>query len=726
MNNSIFAELKRRNVFKVASVYLITAWLVLQIISVLVPYLKLPELFGSIVTVVLIIGFPFACIIAWAFELTPDGVKLSTEVEHHESITHETGSKINIALVVSLLLALAYISYDKLSTYQLDESKALSIAVLPFADMSPDSSQEYFSDGIAEEILNSLARLKQLQVIARTSSFQFKDKQQDIRSIAETLGANYVLEGSVRKDNNQLRVTAQLIEAESGTHLWSQTYDRQLSDIFSLQDELTYAITQALKLNLLPEQVKVEQGMTANQQAYDLFLKGRDLGYQRNASALNQARDYLEQAIELDPDFALAKAQLYVVYNLAAEHGDMDYQHSLSEAKELYLELLASEHEFPLKLTVFANYIMQTENKPQLVRKLYQRSAKLAPSDPIIQNWRFLGMMQTDGIEAVIEGREAFFKVNPLDQINIINLHIYHYWLGNQTQYQFYVDKLRDDSPEHSATASAVVNNLFIFKQQPRQALDYLASFKGEMNTGTKQLYIELLLITGKIDKAISTLRTYLGENGQHHEIYATSIVNLLSYLHNDPQPKFALLNLQKLLNLSEHDFDYYLLALQALSGDEEPFVAYMDQQFSDAEAFIAAKKEVPFMLFYAIIKFNREDRQYLKRYSWVSDKNNIERCLKTKGRTTGLCSLVLTYNGETDVDVLLGQAKNSTVIIDSGFPGVARYLLTAPHLVMLHDNPEFKAMANEYLDNTYRKWEKEFGVNANSSLTSSGSEIIH
>ena len=724
MSASFFKELKRRNVFKVASVYLITAWLALQIISVLVPYLKLPELFGSIVTVILIIGFPFVCIFAWAFELTPDGVKLSKNVEYHESITHETGSKINVALVVSLLLALAYISYDKFFTYQLDESKALSIAVLPFADMSPDKSQEYFSDGIAEEILNSLARLQQLQVIARTSSFQFKDKQQDIRSIAQTLGANYVLEGSVRKDNNQLRVTAQLIEAESGTHLWSQTYDRQLSDIFALQDELTYAITQALKLNLLPEQVKIEQGMTANQQAYDLFLKGRDLGYQRNASALNQARDYLEQAIALDPDFALAKAQLYVVYILEASHGDMDFQHSLNASKELYLELLASEQEFPLKLTVFANYMTETENKPELVKKLYKRAAELAPSDPIIQNWRLLALISTDGIEAVIEAREAFFKINPLDQINISNLLIYYNWLGNQSRYEFYVDKLRKDSPEHSMAANAVANDLFIVKKQPQQALDYLASFKGEMNTQTKQLYIELLLVTGNIDKAISALSTYLGENGQNHEIYSPSIVNLLSYLHNDLKPKFALLDLQKVLNLTEQDFSYYALVQRAMRGDEEYFVKYMDQQFSDADAFITAKKEVPFMLAYAMIKFNRDERRYLERYSWISVESTIELCLETEGRMTELCALALAYNGETDINVLLTQAKNSTAAIDSGFPGVSRYILTSFHLAMLQDNPKFKAMANEYLDNTYRKWEKEFGMHAFGGLTSSGNDI--
>ncbi|MGS2721490.1 hypothetical protein [Paraglaciecola aestuariivivens] len=708
MSVSFFKELKRRNVFKVASVYLITAWLVLQIISVLVPYLKLPEQFGSIVTVILIIGFPFVCIFAWAFELTPEGVKLSKDVEYHESITHETGSKINVALVVSLLLALAYIGYDKLFTYQIDESKALSIAVLPFADMSPDKSQEYFSDGIAEEILNSLARLKQLQVIARTSSFQFKDKQQDIRKIAQTLGANYVLEGSVRKDKNQLRVTAQLIEAESGIHLWSQTYDRQLSDIFSLQDELTYAITQALKLNLLPEQVKAEQGMTSNQQAYDLFLKGRDLGYQRNASALNQARDYLEQAIELDPDFALAKAQLYVVYVLAMEHGDMDYQKGVAAGKELYWELLASKQEFPLKFIVFGHQVAQVQNKNQLVRKLYKRAADLAPSDPLIQNWYLLAMMETDGIEAAIKGREAFFKVNPLDQLNMHNLLIYYYWLGNQTKYQFYIDKLLKDSPDHSVTAEAVVNHFFIAKNQPQQALDYLASFKGEMNTDTKKLYIELLLVSGKTEQAINTLKTYLGENAQNHEIYVSSILSLLTQVRINAASTFALLDIQKQLNLDDKTFEYYSLVERALSGDQAPFVNYMEQQFNDADAFVELEKEIPYMGMLAIIKFNLGDKRYKDRYSLGS---SVEKCLKTQGRSWQHCDLALAYSGETNIKTLLNLAKNGFNVIDSDTVGLGRYVLTYPRITMLQNNPEFKAMANEYLDKTYKKWEKEFGV---------------
>ncbi|MDO6446228.1 hypothetical protein Q4493_10640 [Colwellia sp. 1_MG-2023] len=247
---AFFKELKRRNVFKVASVYLVTSWLILQIVAVVSPYLHLPTMFGTITTVVLGIGFPVACIFAWAFELTPEGLKFTKDVEEDESIREITGSKINKWLAMAFTLAIAFIAYDKLFAPSDEVTKELSIAVLPFADMSPDNSQEYFGDGIAEEILNSLARINSLLVISRTSSFEFKNKNSDIRKIGETLGVNYVLEGSIRKDSEKLRVTAQLIEVVSGSHIWSETYDRTLDGIFAIQDELTFAITQALKLNL--------------------------------------------------------------------------------------------------------------------------------------------------------------------------------------------------------------------------------------------------------------------------------------------------------------------------------------------------------------------------------------------------------------------------------------------------------------------------------------------
>jgi TolB-like protein len=705
VDNSIFAELKRRNVFKVASVYLIASWLVLQIITVLTPYLKLPALFGTIVTVVLIVAFPFACIFAWVFELTPEGVKLSKDVQRDESISHETGSKINFILVVSLLLALAYISYEKVFNQPNAETKTLSIAVLPFADMSSDKSQEYFSDGIAEEILNSLASLPQLHVIARTSSFQFKDAKQDIRNIAAALGVNYLLDGSVRKDKSTLRVTAQLIDAVTGSPIWSESYDRKLADIFALQDELTFAITQALKLNLLPEQVKVEQGMTSNQQAYDLFLQGRELSYQRNPQALQRAVSFLEQAIALDPNFALAKAQLYIVYVLSEFYGELAAAIVKPAIKDLFSDLLVSEAVFPLKLTVIANHIERTENKPEKVMALYERAAKQAPSDSIIQNWRLLALVEAGELEAAVQAREAFYKINPLDQVNIYNLIRVLYWLNQPEKAGHYIKIMRETAPMHSLTANIVTMQLLFQQKQPQQALEYLQSFSGELNTYSKSLHIELLLETHQFKKALNTLGRYLGEQGQYHQHYSFSIVNLLAYQSNAAAIADKLQDVQSVLKLSEPDYHYYLQAQQALSGNVQPFVDSMEQRFANAEIFKAIPIEQPFMLLYAMIKYNNGHSQYLARYPYLSKITKV--CRKTAGRFNELCTFALAASGETDSELLLTQAINSFGMINPGFIGVERYALTGPHFYMLHGYAEFQRQAKDYLINTYPNWSK-------------------
>jgi TolB-like protein len=254
---SFFAELKRRNVFKVGIAYAIVAWLLLQVSDTLVPALHLPEWFNSGVAFVLIIGFPIAIILAWAFEMTPEGLKKEKDVDRSQSMTNVTGQKLNNAIIGVLVLALVYFVVDKfvldpgrdaaqIATAVQDShdqqpepiepaNSDKSIAVLPFVNMSSDQEQEYFSDGLSEELLNLLAKIPELRVAARTSSFSFKGQSIEIPEIASRLNVDHVLEGSVRKSGNQIRITAQLIQADNGYHLWSETYDRQLDNIFQIQ-----------------------------------------------------------------------------------------------------------------------------------------------------------------------------------------------------------------------------------------------------------------------------------------------------------------------------------------------------------------------------------------------------------------------------------------------------------------------------------------------------------
>ncbi len=280
---SLFKELKRRNVFKVAIAYIVVAWFVLQVADVVLNNITAPGWVFKVLMLFVALGFPFAMIFAWAFEMTPEGLKRESEVDRSQSITPVTGKKLNLLITGLLVLALGYFAYDKFvlsagrdaalveaTTQAATNTPApaaqetleveKSIAVLPFVNMSSDVEQEYFSDGLSEELLNLLAKIPELKVASRSSSFQFKGEKFDLKDVAQKLDVAHVLEGSVRKSGDQLRITAQLIKAEDGYHMWSETYDRPLDNIFAIQDEISAAVVEALKIELLGEAPKSRGG----------------------------------------------------------------------------------------------------------------------------------------------------------------------------------------------------------------------------------------------------------------------------------------------------------------------------------------------------------------------------------------------------------------------------------------------------------------------------------
>ncbi len=310
---SVWEELKRRNVVRVAIAYVIVSWLVLQLTDILVPMLSLPESVGKLVFLFLVIGFPLALFFAWAFEFTPEGLKKEKHVDRSESVTHITGRKLDFIIIGVLAAALIFfVSRDYFlapdadpETQTMQEVVATdiqqSIAVLPFVNMSSDPEQEYFSDGLSEEILNLLAKVPNLKVIGRTSSFAFKGKNVDLRVIGKALDVRTVLEGSVRKSGDRVRITAQLIDVSNGAHLWSDTYDRTLTDIFAVQDNVAAEILSALQIHVGATPTRGRP--TENTDAYALFLRAKA---EMNAWNSTSAEKYLLQAVELDPVFAEA------------------------------------------------------------------------------------------------------------------------------------------------------------------------------------------------------------------------------------------------------------------------------------------------------------------------------------------------------------------------------------------------------------------------------------
>ncbi|MCI0517635.1 MAG: hypothetical protein L0Y45_07370, partial [Woeseiaceae bacterium] len=324
----LFEELGRRNVIRVGIAYAVASWILLQIVDVVAPILELPAWAPKLILIILAIGLVPALIFAWAFELTPEGIKKESEVDRSGSIAGQTGRKLNYIIVASLIVAVVLLLVerqmnrsqvpDAQSVAAIDDS-ARSIAVLPFVNMSSDAEQEYFSDGITEEILNSLASVKQLNVAGRTSSFAFKGQNDDLRRIGEALGVNHILEGSVRKAGNQVRITAQLIQVDNGFHLWSDTYDRELTDVFAIQDEIASEILKQLKSQLLTDETVIAEVNRTNPEVYELYLRAKQRMYTRAGSEIEIAVDELDQAIRLDPDYAPAYAQRGIATILLSE-----------------------------------------------------------------------------------------------------------------------------------------------------------------------------------------------------------------------------------------------------------------------------------------------------------------------------------------------------------------------------------------------------------------------
>jgi TolB-like protein/Flp pilus assembly protein TadD len=335
------AELRRRNVFKVAMVYLIASWVLIQVAETTFPALKLPDWTVTFVVLLLALLFPIALIFAWAFELTPEGLKRSGAVAPEESVTTLTGQRINQLIIAGLIVAVIVLVATHRGIEFGDErgreGASASIAVLPFINMSNDPGNEYFSDGLSEELLNTLAQVDGLRVAARTSSFHFKNTTEDLREVARKLGVDNVLEGSVRKSGNRIRATAQLVKADDGFHLWSQTFDYEIDDVFRIQDEIALAVVDALKVNLLGEErERLTQRATTSVEAHNLYLRGRQFLHRRTLQSLQQAQRMFERAIQEDPAFALAYSGLSdSIQLLAINHGVISPRDAEAQSRPL-------------------------------------------------------------------------------------------------------------------------------------------------------------------------------------------------------------------------------------------------------------------------------------------------------------------------------------------------------------------------------------------------------
>lgn len=401
---NLFKELKRRNVFRVVLAYLVVGWLVLQVADVLVDALELPVVWSKTVVALLLIGFIPTVVFSWVYELTPEGLKKESEIAIGQSITGHTAKKLNHAIVFLLVVAIGLFVYDRfimdaatgpgestpreMVTASPGEERP-SLAVLAFENMSADADNEYFADGISEEILNLLADVKGMAVASRTSAFAFKGKKLPIPEIAAALKVRYVLEGSVRKAGEQIRVTAQLIDADTDRHLWSETFDRALRDVFTIQDEIAAAIGSALQVELLGEGGEAVRSESIDPDIYNRFLEARFLMRKRDNENVDAGNRLLIDVVAAEPQFARAHVLLGEAYLINNGLADLVGQDFLLKLANMHASLA---HEIDPNLggiEMILGNIAQM-NEPSKALRHYQRAIELEPMEPRPYHWRGL------------------------------------------------------------------------------------------------------------------------------------------------------------------------------------------------------------------------------------------------------------------------------------------------------------------------------------------------
>ena len=435
---NLFAELKRRNVYKVAVAYAIVGWLLVQVATQVFPFLEIPNWVVRLVIALVAIGFPIALVTAWAFELTPEGIKRTEDVDLAVWPRQPRKHAWIVVVIVgaALSVGLFFIGrYTVRNSASASELSAKSIAVLPFVNMSADKNDEYLSDGVSEELIATLSKINGLQVKARTSSFAFKGKNEDIQKIGELLHASHLLEGSVAKAGNKLRITAQLIQASDGNHEWSDTYDRDMQDIFAVRSEVAQKVAETLKVRLLGEEKrKIDKKPTENLEAYDAYLKGRYFFNRPSDQNLSKAISQFEDAVRLDPNFAaaysgLSDAYLWAAFNegiITAAEGKPKARSSAEKSLQLN-EASAEAH------TSLANYLSWYEHDWAASEREFRRAIALDPNYAFAHD-QFALTLTCQGrlAESETEGRRAA-QLDPLNPAIAIDNTL---WLTAQGEFQ--------------------------------------------------------------------------------------------------------------------------------------------------------------------------------------------------------------------------------------------------------------------------------------------------
>jgi TolB-like protein/Flp pilus assembly protein TadD len=435
----ILEELQRRNVVRVAIGFIVSSWLLIQVADVVLENIGAPAWVMQSILLVLALGFPVVLFFSWAYEVTPEGIKRESEIDRSQSITHVTRRKLDKAITAVLIIALAYFAVDKYVLSErpgvvvpqsvaesviegsaeptsVDETIGKSIAVLPFVNMSDDKSSEYFSDGLADTVLHMLAQIRELRVAARTSSFKFRDQALDISEIGAQLNVASILEGSVQRSGDTIRITAQLIDVSNGYHLWSGNFDRELKDVFAIQDEIANEVVAALKISLLGgSDERLVNDDTDNFEAYTEFLLGISDLSSPNTRTLPTAINHLHEAVRLDPNYARAHSSLGRAYLGISGYGLMNVNEATVVARNAASRALDIAPESSEALAVLGAAEL-FDGSLQAAGELLEKAIENGPSDVTALEYYAMYLRRDSRPEMALQTYHKIISLDPLNE----------------------------------------------------------------------------------------------------------------------------------------------------------------------------------------------------------------------------------------------------------------------------------------------------------------------
>ena len=484
-------KLKSRNIPRVALAYLVSAWVIFQIADTILPNIGLSTEAVQTVIFIAAIGFVPFLVFAWVFEFTPEGLRRETDIRRSQAGVEASSRKLDILIISMLAVALAYFAVDKFLVdprrdvamvesavesavqrveEEIFDSTGYSLAVLPFVNMSSDPEQAYFSDGLAEELLNLLARIPELRVAARTSSFKFRDANVAIPEIAGQLNVSYVLEGSVRKAGNRVRVTAQLIRGRDGYHLWSETYDRTLQDIFAVQDDISAAVVESLKLKILGERPRAR---ATDPEAYALYLQGRYFNDRRDPEHWSKSVEAYREALALDPDYAAAWAGLSITLSQQASWGFIDLDQGMMQAREAAMRALALDATLPDAYTSLGWIRMVYDWDWRGADEAYQTAIRLAPGNATALSGAGVLAFTLGRLDEAIELDLEAIERDPLRQAGHANLGLVLLHAERLDEAAARYQHLLELNPEYPG-AHMRLGQILLLEERPEQALEMI------------------------------------------------------------------------------------------------------------------------------------------------------------------------------------------------------------------------------------------------------------